>query len=546
LNGSAPRTADRDAPYPTAPRLLRGRLFALLAACVTAGIAIDRMIAGRPLDTIVTAVLAVGLALGLGFVLSVRLFAALRRSQDHLRERYRQVLADALTDQLTQLGNHRAFHEELDRQVEHAQRYEAPLALVLLDIDDFKSINDTLGHAGGDRALAQLGRFIHLTVRKVDAAFRIGGDEFAILLSHTDAEGARVMANRLLAASLQPDRLARSRRDATPAPLEISFSAGVAAIPESAANRSQLYAQADAALYAAKRNGRTAVEVFRDEPTSVGPADPSSAVAEVIARGLLRPVYQPVVELASGRVIGYEGLVRPMAPSPFVDPAGLFAAAEATGRLVTLDVACVELIVGGAAQLAGDLFLSVNLSPRTVEAPEFAVSTLLGILGRHRFPPERLILELTEHEPMSDPQRARTKLETFRAAGFRLAADDVGAGNAGLRLLSQLRFDILKVDLSLVRDSAAGDLSRAVVSSVVELAARTGAFIIAEGVEQPAQRQQLLALGIKLGQGYLLGRPGELPATAGTPTSNPWMTRAPSPMRAWRETIGLPSGVGPR
>jgi diguanylate cyclase (GGDEF)-like protein len=535
-------TTEIDVAHP-APRLLHGRLLALLAACVTVGIAVDRLIGGRPLDA-VTAVIGVASAIGLGFVLSARLLASVRRSQDHLQQRYRQVLADALNDHLTGLGNHRAFHEELDRQVEHSLRYEAPLALVLLDIDDFKSINDSHGHAGGDRALAQLGSLISSMTRKVDSAFRVGGDEFAILLPHTDADGARVMVRRLLAASLQPDALARHSTRAPDPALEVSFSAGVASIPRSAATRAQLHSQADMALYAAKRNGRTAIEVFREVPARTGPIDPSSAVAEVIARGLLGVAYQPVVELDGGSVVGYEGLVRPMAPAPFPDPASLFAAAESSGRLVALDLACVELIVAGASRLPQDVFLSVNLSPRTVEAPEFAVATLLGILGRHRFAPERLVVELTEHEPISDPQRARLKLESCRAAGVRLAADDLGAGNAGLRLLSQLRFDILKVDLSLVHDTAAGGLSRAVVGSVVELAARTGALVIAEGVEQPVQRRQLLELGVRLGQGYLLGRPDDLPAGVrhAVPPARP--LAASSSMRAWRETIGLPAAAG--
>jgi diguanylate cyclase (GGDEF)-like protein len=520
------------------PRLLRSRLFALLVTSVVVAITFDRALSER-LDVTVGGALAGTAAVCLGLLLGARLLGALSRSQTDLQRRYREVLADALRDQLTDLGNHRAFQEELDRQVEHALRYRTSLALVLLDLDDFKSINDTFGHAAGDRALVQLGRLISSATRRTDSAYRVGGDEFAIVLPQTDAAGARIVSSRLLATALQPPGLTQDR-GGLDGPSGLSFSAGVSAIPELAEGRAQLYAQADAALYAANRNGRTAVEIFGAAELDGGPADRSAAVAEVIGRGLMRPAYQPIVDLTAGRVVGYEGLTRLVESAPFADPGSLFAAAETTGRLVALDLACAEMIVAGAGSLADDLFLSINLSPRTVESPDFTAGSLLGVLARHRFPPHRVVLELTEHEPVNDPLRLRVKLDACRSAGIRLAADDVGAGNAGLRLLSQLRFDFIKVDVSLVHDAAAGTMSREVMGSVIDLARRTGATIVAEGIEEPWQRAQLIELAVPLGQGYLLGRPGALAsepmrATAGV---------AASGVTAWRETIGLPTAAG--
>ena len=524
------------------------RLMAALAIAATTGIVADRVLADAVPDfasrSLISALAAAGLV-------AVGLWRAvvhpLVRSNDDLTVRYEAALADALTDPLTGLGNHRAFQEELDRQVEAAQRYDVPLSLVILDVDEFKTVNDLSGHAEGDRTLAYFGRLLSGSVRRPDRPFRIGGDEFAILLPHTDGEGARVVARRLLASSLQPAlKLDDQPRNG------ISFSAGVSAMPGLASTRAQLYAQADAALYQAKRAGRTEVVLFDPVLASEESVAEGSAgeVVAVIANGLLRPVYQPIVDLAAMRQLGMEGLIRPVPPAPFANPGTLFAAARAGGHLVELDLTCVETLVAGARSLAEDQFLAVNLSPATVEAPGFSAAALLSILARHGFPPERLVIELTEREAIDDLEKVRLTLESCRRAGIRIAADDVGAGNSGLRLLSELRFDIIKVDLSLVQRSASSAASSAVIESVVALASRTGAMVVGEGVEETAQLAKLGALGVNAAQGYLLGRPEPMPELA-VPAARPepaWpspmpepVETAPSPMSAWRQSIGLPA-----
>lgn len=486
-------------------------------------------------DELPAAVVATAVTLVLAATALEAVVRPLLSAQAHLEDRYAEALADALRDPLTGLGNHRAFHEELDRQAEAALRYGTPVALLLIDLDEFKAVNDRLGHAGGDRLLRAFGQLLSTTVRRADRAFRVGGDELAVILPHTDVEGARVVARRLLAEALQPSiRL----EDHEP----MSFSAGLSAIPELADGRARLYAQADAALYAAKRGGRTDIAVF-DPATEVDRADAgaaSSAIIDVIARGQLTPVYQPIVELDTGRVIGVEGLIRPVPPAPFANPAELFAAAEAGGRVTALDLACIEAIVAGAVvDLATDRFLSLNLSPSTLEAPEFSGAALLGILARHGFAPSRLVVELTERETLHDLERVRSRMEICRRAGVRFAADDVGAGNAGLRLLAEISFEIIKVDLGLVQRSASGGPSSAVLGSVVELASRTGAMIVAEGVEDASQLPQLTAMGITIGQGYHLGRPGRLTSDSATAEDRPAATA--TGMAAWRSSIGLPS-----
>jgi diguanylate cyclase (GGDEF)-like protein len=505
-------------------RLLSGVVLAVLVFAGAYRLAVTLL----GMDDASAIVLASAGATAVAILALRRTVAPLVATQADLQVRYEAALADSLRDPLTGLGNHRAFHEELDRQVAAAQRYDVPLALLLIDLDEFKAINDGRGHASGDRVLRGFGRLLDLTLRRADRAFRIGGDEFAVLLPHTDLGGARVLARRLLGQALQPTL----RLDDVES---LSFSGGLSAYPELADGRARLYSQADAALYAAKRGGRTDVAAF-DPEMAVAPSDSgasSSAVAEVIARGQLRAVYQPIVALSDGRVLGVEGLIRPVPPAPFVDPVALFAAAEASGRLTALDLACIETIVAGARGLPADQFLSLNLSPSTVEASEFSSGALLAILARHGFPPHRVIVELTERQQLYDPDRVRARLEACRQAGVRFAADDIGAGNAGLRLLAEIRFDVLKVDLTLVQRSASEGQSSAVLGSVVELAARTGALVIAEGIEHASQLAQLSALGIGAGQGYHLGRPGPLAAPAHVPDL------AVAGIAAWRQSIGL-------
>jgi len=431
--------------------------------------------------------------------------AALEASRSRLRELYESAREAALRDSLTGLGNHRAFQEAVARMVEGARRYGTGFSLVLIDIDEFKRINDTRGHAVGDQLLEEVGLLITETIRTTDAAFRIGGDEFALLLPHTDAEGALLLARRLLARGLD-DRARGGYR----AP--ISFSAGVTACPEFGNTRLELTAQADAALYRGKRTGRTVVTIY-DPAKDHGHVDEgmraelSSAITAVIESGKLTPVYQPIVTLATGQVTGYEGLVRVPKESTFAHAGAMFDAAEIAGRVHDLDRAALDTVLRGAADLHEGVSLSVNMSPRTLESPEFSSTAFLAILRRYGISPDRIVLEMTEREAIRDPERLRTVLLGIQDAGVRLAADDVGAGNAGLRLLSQFRFDVVKIDLSLVQRGT-NDQGNSVLRSIVEVAERMGARTVAEGIETSSQLRTARHLGITGGQGYLLGRPG--------------------------------------
>ena len=516
---STARNAEPDAP-PTGDslRLVRLRLYLTIAAAAVLPLALGsplvRIFAGgsKGLEPIHVAALVAACAL---LVILTRWMThqvlrpatELEASRARLHLAYEEVREFALVDGLTGLGNHRSFQEEFEAHLDQARRYRHQLSLVLLDLDEFKQVNDAQGHAVGDELLAEVGRLLLQQIRRADRAFRIGGDEFAILLPHTNADGAAQLARRVLATGLSVRPTASYARP-------ISFSAGVVSYPEHAANREQLQLYADSAMYRGKRSGRTVVTVV--DPALDGEhvdeqkrAALSDAIARVIDERALRPVYQPLVHLESGRVIGFEGLIRPTPGSPFPNPGALFSAAEAGGRIVDLDLACLDVVIAGATAIPDPLLVTLNVSPLTLEAPEFGAARLLNMLDHAGFPADRVILEVTEREVIHDVPRVLAVLERCRSAGIRIAADDVGAGNAGLRLLSQFRFDVVKIDLSLVQAGTGHATVRAVLSSLVDLARRWGALVVAEGVENQAQLAMARDLAIDAGQGYLLGRPGD-------------------------------------
>jgi diguanylate cyclase (GGDEF)-like protein len=428
-----------------------------------------------------------------------------------LREGFNRVRLDAIRDPLTGLGNHRAFQEELERAAASEQRHHQSTTLLLIDVDDLKRVNDAEGHAAGDEVLRAVSRVIARNSRRTDRAFRIGGDEFAILSSSSSVNDGLALGRRVLATSLDRER--------NPGQRAISLTIGISALPSPSADRHLLFRHADAALYWGKRHGRTDVQVY--DPKLHGVADderPSeelaSAVDKIVDRRLLTPVYQPVFALSDGACVGFEGLIRPQEGAGFRNAGALFVAAEAVNRTVELDLAAVRALAGAARELAPAHYLAVNLSPRTLEAAAFNPHEVLSLLAQAGIEPRRLVVELTEREAVEDYDLLARNLAVFRRVGARIAADDVGAGNAGLQLLSRIDFDIIKIDLSLVQSGAVLAPSRAVLRALIEMADRRGAATVAEGIETPIQLETVRDLGIQVGQGYLLGVPSAHPWAA--------------------------------
>jgi diguanylate cyclase (GGDEF)-like protein len=511
---TTPTLEGQPGPGPDRVERIRRRLIWALALpfCVLIGVsavaAFSHEDASHPgVASIVLLLAAFGLPLllaWLGMAIS-REVDALERERDELKRLYGRARHDALVDGLTGLGNHRAFQDELARQLEVSKRMALPLALLLIDVDDLKVVNDTKGHAGGDRLLEAVGRVTASVLRRGDRAFRVGGDEFAILLPVSDIETGNEVGRRILAAAV-------SGGDPSDPIEPFSVSIGVSAYPDPSVASQDLYRNADAALYWCKRHGRTAVVAFDADRHGLASddrsvAELSDAVGTVLATRALRPVYQPIFSMATGQAIGFEALVRPTGGALFADASALFSAAEAADRTVELDLACLETVAAGADLPDRDVYLSVNLSPRTLESNQFRVGDLKAIFQRYEIPLDRVVLELTEREQVEDLEQLRTNVLACRRAGMRLAADDVGAGNAGLRLLTEVHFDIVKIDLSLVQNGISQDPSHAVLRALQELAVQWKASVVAEGVETAPQLSVIRSLGITAGQGYLLGRP---------------------------------------
>ncbi len=507
---------DRRAPPP--PRGIRRRaargfaVASFVAVTALAGLGFRAGLSADPMVATAAPGLAAVLA-AVAFLLAVLLVILLRKTGRRVRQlqadltgiqqAYDRARLDSLLDGLTGLGNHRAFQEELAEQITRARADGAPLGLLMLDVDDLKKTNDRRGHAAGDEILRSVAQIMRANLRRSDRAFRVGGDEFALLLPGSDLDGAEIVANHLLAAALSGNYGRNG---------SFSLTIGATAFPEFSSGRQQMILHADAALYSGKRHGRTTVERF--DPDRHGVADDArtlveltAAVERVAAGGLLRAVYQPIFSLQSGQVVGFEGLVRLSPEAEFSDPTSLFVAAEATYRTIELDVVSATTVLAGAGRLEPDQYLAINLSPRTLESDAFSPLEIVALARRYGIPPAQLVVELTEREAIEDLTRLQAAVATLRRHDVRVAIDDVGVGNAGLKLLSQVEFDVMKIDLSLVREGARHEPSEAVLRALGAFAHERGRKIVAEGIETADLLEAVLELRYDAGQGYLLGRP---------------------------------------
>ncbi|HEX6867724.1 MAG TPA: diguanylate cyclase, partial [Candidatus Limnocylindrales bacterium] len=388
-----------------APEDIRRRMTLVFAAAfvILMGVAtLEGFWPGGGPGAVVAIVLLIGCMLVVPVVMALlsrpllRDIAALSRENARLRELYGRARQDSLLDGLTGLGNHRGFQEELARQLEHAGRTGSALALLLVDVDDLKRVNDEQGHAGGDRLLVAVGHIVMASLRRNDRAFRVGGDEFAILLPGADVDTGLTIARRLLAGALNGGDPSH--------PVEaFSLSIGVSAFPAPSNQGSLLYRHADAALYWCKRHGRTNAAAFDPGRHGIATDDRSiedltEVISTILADRMLRPVYQPIFSLETGRPVGYEGLIRPTDGAQIADASALFAAAERTDRTVELDFACLKAVADGVGELEPDVYLSVNLSPRTLESELFHPRELTSIFERRGIRPSQLVVELTERE----------------------------------------------------------------------------------------------------------------------------------------------------
>jgi diguanylate cyclase (GGDEF)-like protein len=427
-----------------------------------------------------------------------------------LIRKYRRVVARATQDGLTELANQRAFRDELDRAVANAGRHGEPLSLALLDLDDFKFLNDRHGHRYGDDLLVQVANILS-EGRAGDRAFRVGGDEFALLLPRSDADGASVALRRL-------------QRACTEARIAVSFGLGTLRAGQDAAT---LREEADAALYEAKRRGGNELITFDQirDTVSITTNTKVDAVRQLLVEQDLSIAFQPIWDLERNTLVGVEALARPAARYGFAGPAEAFDVAEQIGRGHELDMLCVNRALASASELPPDARLFINIAPRTLDLDGLSDGWLVAAVAASGIDPSRVVIEVTERfgGRMSSIVKS---LERLRAAGLKLALDDVGAGNSGLEMLRQIEVEYVKIDRSVVVGAMTEPGARGVLLAMATFANQTGAFVIAEGIEdgdmldfvkQVEHESDASRPRIHGGQGYGLGRPDEAIPTQAAP-----------------------------
>ena len=410
----------------------------------------------------------------------------------------------ANTDPVTGLANRRATYRWLEQAIAGKREEGGQLAVLLIDLDNFKVVNDTAGHAAGDVLLRHVATALGKVMRATDLVGRIGGDEFAVIAPVADADAAAAIGQKILTALRSPFMLETGEVFAT-------ASLGVCLYPQDAPGMTELLSSADAALYRAKSTGRNRLAAFVPEMTLAAQrrAQLEAELRRAIDQQALVPYYQPQFDCHTGALVGVEALLRwPHPQRGFVPPLEFIPVAEDTGLIVELGRwvlrrACDDVVAWDRAG-APPLTVAVNVSARQLKEKGFLDDVLTALHGSG-LPPERLELELTESLLMEDMDSAVAFMHAVRAAGVRLSIDDFGTGYSSLAYLQSFPINQLKVDRTFVQSLPVA--GHTIATAVIALARGFGLSVIAEGVERPDQLEWLRAAGCDYAQGFLLGRP---------------------------------------
>ncbi len=421
----------------------------------------------------------------------------------------RQLSHRAFHDELTGLANRALFLDRMDHALRVTRPEVDPVVVLFVDLDDFKSVNDALGHAVGDQLLKTVADRIRRAAGTGDTAARLGGDEFAILLEDRGGIDRSIdVAERLLDSLREPESIAGYD-------VAVLASVGVA-VAAPGMTTTNLLRDADIAMYEAKRAGKGQIRIFDPAMRLVATKhlEYRSDLSEAIVRDQMRLVYMPFVDLKSGQVIGAEALVRWHHPEHGDIPANEFIPiAERSGLIVPMGYWVLDQ---GLAQVSGwrpDLFVSFNVSAVQIRQPDF-VERVVEVVDRHRVDPRSIMLELTETVLVDEGDRAIETVRRMREEGFRFAIDDFGAGYCSLSYLQRHPVDLLKVDRTAIAEFGSDPRGNTLARTILQMADSLELLTVAEGIETTSQLRELRRAGCDIGQGYLLSKPLEADALA--------------------------------
>jgi diguanylate cyclase (GGDEF)-like protein len=445
---------------------------------------------------------------GAGFVYAFRRSHDLKRELVGRQEAEDKIRTMALHDPLTGLANRRKLHDALASALKARKRPGAVTALLMVDLDRFKPVNDLHGHGVGDRVLKEVADRLREVVREGDLVARTGGDEFAILLADCEApDEASRPARRVIEAMRAPVRLDELV-------CQVGATLGVATAGAEPVDPETLIHRADVALYRAKKEGRGQFRFFEEEMDSQirARARLEMELRQALAAGQITPFYQPLVDLKTGDIKGYEVLSRWNHPDGMIMPEVFIPIAEDTGLIGELTMRVLVQACLDARDWPADATMAVNVSPvllRDRRLPQ----RFLAILQQTGFPAHRLEVEITENALVEDFQQAKQILNALKAFGVRIALDDFGTGYSSLNHLRELPFDKLKIDRSFIASMETCEDSRKIVDAIVGLGHSLGLVTVAEGIEDIASADRLSALGCQLGQGFWFGHPSPVAET---------------------------------
>nr|WP_321241353.1 EAL domain-containing protein [uncultured Tolumonas sp.] len=406
----------------------------------------------------------------------------------------------SITDALTALGNRRGMEEQVERMMKSCQ-LGMSLTMLLMDLDGFKLINDSLGHAAGDLLLQEVAQRMRQVMRRQDRLFRMGGDEFAVLMPNTTTEQGHLLAERLIELLLEPIHFGHHK-------LTVSGSIGIAEW-DGKAEGLELMRQADLAMYAAKREGKSCVRQFETGMSGVASERMTleQSLRQAITEQTIEPYFQPVIDTNTGKVLSVEMLARWQRDGEFVPTLGFIRLAEDLGLIHPLSM---QLLAKGLTALSQfrlhdpELKLQINLSPLQFADRQLAV-TMLRMVAEHGLPSSALTVELTEGAMLLYPEQVEQTMRQFVDAGVSLHLDDFGTGYSSLTRLRDLPFDTVKLDRSFVMLLAEGDASLS--QAVFDMATSMHMELIAEGVENQMEYERLQQIGYRQMQGFMFAYP---------------------------------------